>query len=110
MSIGVGGTWTSVKTMTKGVEADRTARIPAVGGFVKDNNEIPKYVTQARAANLLGLPPGEICRLSQEVGVGHMEKAGAKEEWYFTYEELQKIRMYVRFDERGVKTEAWFDY
>ncbi len=31
MSIGVGGTWTSVKTMTKGVEADRRARIPAVG-------------------------------------------------------------------------------
>ena len=31
MSIGVGATWTSVKTMTKGVEADRRARIPAVG-------------------------------------------------------------------------------
>jgi hypothetical protein len=31
MSIGVSGTWTPVKTMTKGVEADRTARNPAVG-------------------------------------------------------------------------------
>jgi len=94
MSIGVGATWTSVKSMTKGEEADRTARIPAVrGGFVKNSNEIPKYVTQARAAYLLGLPVEEICRISQEVGVGHIEKAGVKEEWYFTYEELQKIRM-----------------
>ena len=60
MSSGVGGTWTSVKTMTKGVEADRRARIPAVrGGFVKNGNEIPKYVTQARAAYLLGLPVQE---------------------------------------------------
>jgi hypothetical protein len=50
-------------------------------------------VTQARAAYLLGLPVEEICRISQEVGVGHIEKAGVKEEWYFTYEELQKIRM-----------------
>lgn len=31
MSFGVGGTWTSVKTMTKRVETDRRARIPAVG-------------------------------------------------------------------------------
>jgi hypothetical protein len=31
MSIGVGGTWTPVKTITKGVETDHTARIPAVG-------------------------------------------------------------------------------
>jgi hypothetical protein len=63
------------------------------GGFMKNSNEIPKYVTRARAAYLLGLPLEEICRISQEAGVGHMEKIGVKEEWYFTYEELQKIRL-----------------
>jgi hypothetical protein len=63
------------------------------GGFMKNSNEIPKYVTQARAAYLLGLPLEEICRISQEAGIGHMEKTGVKEEWYFTYEELQKIRL-----------------
>ena len=60
---------------------------------MKNRNEIPKYVTQARAAYLLGLPLEEICRISQEAGIGHMEKTGVKEEWYFTYEELQKIRL-----------------
>jgi hypothetical protein len=55
------------------------------------DNEIPKYVTQARAANLLGLPVAEICRISQESGIGHVERAGVKEEWFFTYEELQRI-------------------
>jgi len=54
-------------------------------------NEIPKYVTQARAAYLLGLPVEEISRISQESGIGHMERAGRIEEWFFTYEELQKI-------------------
>jgi hypothetical protein len=62
------------------------------GGFMKNSNEIPRYVTQARAAYLLGLPLEEICRISQEAGIGHMEKTRVKEEWYFTYEELQKIR------------------
>ena len=62
---------------------------------MKNSNEILKYVTQARAAYLLGLSVAEICRISQEVGVGHMEKAGAKEEWYFTYEELQKICIFA---------------
>jgi hypothetical protein len=63
------------------------------GGFMKNSNEIPKYVTRARAAYLLGLPLEEICRISEEAGVGHMEKTAVKEEWYFTYEELQKIRL-----------------
>jgi len=58
---------------------------------MKNNNEIPKYVTQARAAYLLGLPVEEISRISREAGIGHLERAGVKEEWYFTYEELQKI-------------------
>jgi len=54
-------------------------------------NQIPKYVTQARAAYLLGLPVAEISRISQETGIGHFERAGKEEERFFTYEELQKI-------------------
>jgi len=54
-------------------------------------NHIPKYVTQARAAYLLGLPVDELSRISQETGIGHMEQAGNVVEWFFTYEELQRI-------------------
>ena len=54
-------------------------------------NEIPKYVTRARAAYLLGLPVEEIGRISQETGIGHRECAGDVEETFFTYAELQKI-------------------
>ena len=54
-------------------------------------NQIPKYVTQARAAYLLGLPVDELSRISQETGIGHMEQAGNVVEWFFTYEELQRI-------------------
>jgi hypothetical protein len=54
-------------------------------------NQIPKYLTQARAAYLLGLPVEELSRISHESGIGHMERAGNVEEWFFTYEELQKI-------------------
>ena len=57
------------------------------------DNQIPKYVTQARASYLLGLPVEELSRISLESGIGHLEKAGNKEEWFFTYEELQKICM-----------------
>ena len=54
-------------------------------------NQIPKYLTQARAAYLLGLPVEELSRISNETGIGHMERAGNIEERFFTYEELQKI-------------------
>jgi len=59
------------------------------------NNQIPKYVTRARAAYLLGLPLEELSRISHETGIGHMERAGNKEEWFFTYEELQKICVFA---------------
>jgi len=55
------------------------------------NTRIPKYVTQARAAYLLGMPPAEISRISEETGIGHFEHMGEEEERFFTYEELQKI-------------------
>ena len=54
-------------------------------------NRIPKYVTQSRAAYLLGLSIGEISRISEETGIGHLERAGKEEERFFTYEELQQI-------------------
>ncbi len=54
-------------------------------------NEIPKFVTSARAAYLLGMPAEEIGRISQETGIGHRERAGNIEETFFTYAELQKI-------------------
>jgi hypothetical protein len=54
-------------------------------------DQIPKYLTQKRAAYLLGLPVEELSRISHETGIGHMERAGNVEERFFTYEELQKI-------------------
>jgi hypothetical protein len=58
---------------------------------VERDNRIPKYVTQNRAAYLLGLSVEEIGRISTESGIGHLERAGQEEQRYFTYEELQKI-------------------
>jgi len=55
------------------------------------DNHIPKYVTQSRAAYLLGLTVSEISRISRETGIGHLERAGQEEERFFTYEELQQI-------------------
>jgi hypothetical protein len=55
------------------------------------NNEVPKYVTQARASFLLGMPEAELSRISEESGLGHLERAGNEKETYFTYEELQRI-------------------
>jgi hypothetical protein len=59
------------------------------------DHQIPKYVTRARAAYLLGLPMEELTRISHETGVGHRERAGNCEELYFTYEELQKICIFA---------------
>ena len=58
-------------------------------------NQIPKYLTQARAAYLLGMPVEELSRISHETGIGHLERAGDVEERFFTYEELQKICVFA---------------
>jgi len=50
-----------------------------------------RYVTQARAAALLGIPKKELSRISEESGLGHKERAGNQEEIFFTYEELRQI-------------------
>jgi hypothetical protein len=55
------------------------------------NVPVPKYVTQGRAAVLLGIPEEELSRISIESGFGHRESAGSAEETFFTYEELRKI-------------------
>jgi len=55
------------------------------------NGQMPKYVTQGRAAMLLGIPEEELSRISHESGFGHRERAGNMEEIFFTYEELRKI-------------------
>jgi hypothetical protein len=50
-----------------------------------------RYVTQERAAALLGIPENELSRISTESGLGHKERAGNHEETFFTYEELRQI-------------------
>ena len=50
-----------------------------------------RYVTQGRAAALLGIPEKELSRISEESGLGHREHAGNQEEIFFTYEELRRI-------------------
>ena len=54
------------------------------------NTEL-RYVTQERAAALLGIPENELSRISQESGLGHRERAGSQEEIFFTYQELRQI-------------------
>jgi len=55
------------------------------------NASVPKYVTQGRAAMLLGIPESELSGISSESGLGYRERAGDQEETFFTYEELRKI-------------------
>jgi hypothetical protein len=54
-------------------------------------NNVPRFVTQARASHLLGIPEEELRRISKESGLGHVEHAGEEEETYFTYEELRQV-------------------
>lgn len=56
-----------------------------------DMNQVPKYVTQGRAALLLGIPEEELNRISNQSGLGHTERAGDQIETFFTYEELRQI-------------------
>ena len=50
-----------------------------------------RYVTQERAAALLGISVQELFRISQESGLGHKERAGNQEQIFFTYQELRQI-------------------
>jgi hypothetical protein len=55
------------------------------------DGQVPKYVTQGRAALLLGIPEEELSRLSYESGFGHREYADGTEVTFYTYEELRQI-------------------
>jgi hypothetical protein len=55
------------------------------------DNQVPRYVTQKRAALLLGIPEEELSRISRESELGHTERAGDQKETFFTYEELRRI-------------------
>jgi hypothetical protein len=55
------------------------------------DNQVPKYVTQKRAAPLLRIPEEELSRISGESELGHTEHAGDHKETFFTYEELRQI-------------------
>ena len=59
------------------------------------SNQVPKYVTRARASLMLGIPEADLSRISQESGLGRVERAGNQEETYFSYEELQQICVVV---------------
>jgi len=48
------------------------------------DNQVPKYVTQERAALLLGIPEEELSRISSEFELGHTEHAGDQNETFFT--------------------------
>jgi hypothetical protein len=65
------------------------------------NNQVPKYVTQARASFLLGIPEAELSRISKESRLGHVERAENEEETYFTYEELVRICMLAAHSDAG---------
>lgn len=51
----------------------------------------PRYVNEECAARLIGLPVGDLRRISGECHLGHHERCGDAEETYFTYEELRRI-------------------
>ena len=88
------------KTMILAVEEDLMAVVAAQGEVM--NNQVPKYVTQARASFLLGIPEVEFRRISKESGLGRVERAGNEEETYYTYEELQRICMLAAYQMQAV--------
>lgn len=64
--------------------------------------QVLKYITQARASFLLGIPEAELGRISQESGLGRVERAGNEEVTYFTYEELQRICALAEYQKQAV--------
>jgi len=77
------------KKMILSVEEHAMTIMAARGDTMSD--QVPKFVTQARASFLLGISEAELDRISKESGLGQVERAGDEEETYFTYEELHWI-------------------
>jgi hypothetical protein len=86
--------------MIQVVDKDAMSIMAAQGAVM--NNQVPKYVTRARASLMLGITEAELSRISKESGLGHVERAGNQEETYFTYEELQRICMVAANQVQGV--------
>jgi hypothetical protein len=63
-------------------------------------NEIPRFVTEARASHLLGIPEAELRRISEEFGLGRVERAGDEEKTYFTYEELPQVWVLAEYQKQ----------
>jgi hypothetical protein len=55
------------------------------------DNQVPIYLTRARASLVLGIPEAELSGISKRSGLGHVERVGNQEETYFTFEEVQQI-------------------
>jgi hypothetical protein len=47
-----------------------------------NGHQVPKYMTQERAALLLGIPGEESSRISSESEFGHTERAGGQKETF----------------------------
>jgi len=60
-------------------------------------NEVPRFVTQAGASHLLGIPEAELRRISAESGLGRVERYGDEVKTYFTYEELRQVWVLAEF-------------
>jgi hypothetical protein len=46
------------------------------------DNQVPRYVTQERAALLLGIPEEKLSRIFSESELGHTERAGNQKETF----------------------------
>jgi len=46
------------------------------------DNQVPKYVTQERAALLLGIPEAKLSRIFSESELRHTERAGNQKETF----------------------------
>jgi len=53
------------------------------------NYEVWKFLTQARADYLSGIPEGELRRISCDMSLGSPEGGSREEQVYLTYEELR---------------------
>ncbi len=68
------------------------------------NTEL-RYVTQERAAALLGIPVKELSRISEESGLGHKERAG-NQRCTPAPGRLPPATRGFSFDTRGVREET----
>jgi hypothetical protein len=83
---------TSTQVITSGIRKKTPCMVLRFGvRRTHMDNQVPKYVTQERAALLLGIPEEELNRISSESELGCTERAGDQEETFFTYEELRQI-------------------